>query len=425
MSDMGNRKMPTAIPTARQLEFQDWEFGLFLHFGLRTFHEGHRDFDGKPMDPARFNPTELDCEQWTATAKAAGMRYAILTAKHHDGFANWPSRYTDYSVASSPWQGGKGDVVREFADACRRQDMKIGLYYSPVDVSCPVYEDPRAYDDYFINQLSELLTGYGEIDILWFDSCGSERHTYDWDRITKEIRSMQPCILLFSMGDPDYRWVGNEEGIAPPRRWNTIAAEEYMKLEQLARPMRSSTLWLPSECNFRMRLANWFYSDQDEDTVKSLEELIGLYYYSVGRGCNLLLNFGPDRRGLLPDKDGARLLEFGAEIQRRFAHPIVSLADWQRVDDGWEVLLEKRALIDHLIVQEELTNGEHIQRFELQVAPKEPTELLTVYEGDNIGHKAICQFPPVMACQLKLRILKSDGPAMLRRLDTYFVAGQQ
>ena len=171
--------MRTAIPTQRQLEYQDWEFGLFLHFGIRTFYEGHRDWDGQAMSPEQFSPSAFDCKQWVETAKKAGARYMVLTAKHHDGFANWPSKYTDSSVASSPWREGKGDVIREFSEACHRYDMKMGLYYSPADASAPHYSDEKAYDDYFINQVGELLTGYGEVDILWFDGCGSEKHTYD------------------------------------------------------------------------------------------------------------------------------------------------------------------------------------------------------------------------------------------------------
>ncbi|MHB1356920.1 MAG: alpha-L-fucosidase, partial [Anaerolineae bacterium] len=205
----------TAIPTARQLEYQDWEFGLFLHFGLRTFYEGYRDWDERRMSPAAFNPSQLDCDQWVRIAAQAGVRYMVLVAKHHDGFANWPSRYTDFSVASSPWRAGGGDVVREFTQACAKYGMKTGLYYSPADINCPVYQDPGAYDDYFINQISELLVPYGPIDILWFDGCGSNDHLYDWPRIMGEIRRMQPNILIFNMGDPDFRWVGNESGLAP------------------------------------------------------------------------------------------------------------------------------------------------------------------------------------------------------------------
>src|SRR5699024_9158982 len=204
-------------PSPKQLAFQDWEFGLFIHFGLRTFYEGYVDFDEREMSPTSFNPTNLDCEQWVLTAKEAGMEYAVLTAKHHDGFSNWPSQYTNFSVAQTPWRDGQGDVVNEFIKACRKHDIKPGIYYSTYDGDADFYNDKdgKAYDDYFVNQITELLTNYGDIDILWFDGAGSEGHTYDWPRIIKTIRSLQPNILIFNMADPNFRWIGNEDGIAP------------------------------------------------------------------------------------------------------------------------------------------------------------------------------------------------------------------
>ncbi|NUP99467.1 MAG: alpha-L-fucosidase, partial [Armatimonadetes bacterium] len=291
-------------PTARQLQYQDWEYGMFLHFGLRTFYEGYRDMDERKMSPERFNPTELDCNNWCQVARDAGMKYLVLTAKHHCGFANWPSRTTEFSVASSPWKGGRGDVVAEFTTACREHGLAVGLYYSPYDAASPVYADPKAYDDYFINQISELLVPYGPIDILWFDGCGSEGHEYDWPRIIGEIRRMQPNIMLFNMGDPDFRWVGNEDGIAPWPTWNVVS-EVPFSIRREAGDAVGGQRWLPAECDVRVRERNWFYSDSDGHTLKSAAELLGLYYYSVGRGCNLLLNFGPDRRGLIPERDAA------------------------------------------------------------------------------------------------------------------------
>ena len=412
--------MISALPTPRQLEFQDWEFGLFIHFGIRTFFEGYRDWDGKPMEPAGFDPSELDCGQWARTAREAGMRYIVMTAKHHDGFALWPSQYTDFSVASSPWKDGMGDVVREFTDACRAEGLKIGLYYSPMDAAGKTYDDPKAYDDYFIAQISEILTGYGQIDMLWFDGCGSEGHTYDWPRIMGEVRRMQTNLLLFNMGDLDYRWVGNEAGIAPIPCWNTVEQVPFSVQtdapEILPRPQ-----WLPAECDCTMRESNWFYSDADAHTVKSLEQLMGLYYYSVGRGCNLLLNIGPDRRGLLPEPDRTRLLEFGAEIQRRFAGtPIASLAEFQREERRWEATLPQPTLIDHAVLQEDLLHGERVRRFRLSVAPAHSGPI-SVWEGRNIGHKAICRFPAISANRVILEVLEADATPILRRMEWHFV----
>ena len=411
----------TAKPTPRQLEYQDWEFGIFLHFGIRTFYEGHRDWDGKPMSPAAFNPAQLDCNQWVLTAQKAGARYMVLVVKHHDGFATWPSKHSTFTVAQSAWKGGKGDVAREFSDACRRHGMAMGLYYSPAEWGNPVFKDAKAYDDHFINQISEILTGYGELDILWFDGCGSEGHTYDWARIVKEIRRMQPRLLIFNMGDPDFRWVGNEAGVAPVPCWNTVE-EVPFSVQTMAKDRVGGPRWLPAECDCRMRERNWFYEDADEHTVKSVDELMGLYYYSVGRGCNLLLNIGPDRRGLLPDRDAARLLEFGAEFRRRFGKPLAIKSTATGKDGGMDYTLAEPALVDHAVLQEDLTDGEHVRRFALKAHVGGPP--IVVWEGHNIGHKAICHFPLVKTQKLTLHVTESSGPYRLRSAQFFSVAGE-
>ena len=410
-------ELKTAIPTRRQLEFQEWEFGLFLHFGIRTFYEGHADWDGKPMSAAAFSPSALDCDQWAETAKRAGANYIVLTAKHHDGFALWNSRYTDFSVASSPWKAGKGDVLREFTDACRRHDLKIGLYYSPMDASGAKYADAKVYDDYFIAQISEILTGYGAIDMLWFDGCGSENHAYDWSRIMGEVRRMQPEILIFNMGDPDYRWIGNEAGLAPSPCWNTVSSVEFsIQTEAKESGWRGKPVWLPAECDCRMRDFNWFYSDADAHTIKSVEELLGIYYYSVGRGCNLLLNIGPDRRGLLPDADASRLLEFAAERDRRFAAPYTAAA---KSPSRYVFTPAAPLLLNHVAAQEDLTDGERIREFTVKIQPEHGREAITVYTGRSIGHRAVCRFPEVRAHRAWLEITRSDGESKMRSVAFY------
>lgn len=412
--------MNSAIPSARQLAYQDWEFGLFMHFGIRTFYEGYVDWDGNPMLPARFNPSALDCDQWIATAKAAGMRYAVLTAKHHDGFANWPTRWTDYSVASSPWKGGKGDVIAEYVAACRRYSVRVGLYYSPADWHYP-YDDPQAYNDYLVGQLTELCTDYGEIDVLWFDGCGSEEREYDWPRIIDRVRGLQPEVLIFNMGDPDFRWVGNEAGLAPVPCWNTVDAVPFSVRRRDAQALGGAEpRWLPAECDCRMRARNWFYSEADEDTVKGPEELMGLYTYSVGRGCNLLLNVGPDRRGVLPDLDTQRLYSLGQELLRRFGTPLADLSAFARDDQAWTVLFDAPVQVDHAIVQEDIQFGEHIRRFEIDVLLSSTGgPAIQVYAGESVGHKAICPFPLVTARGLRLRVTAADGDVRLRALDLF------
>lgn len=412
--------MTTAKPTPKQLEYQDWELGMFLHFGVRTFYEGHRDWDGKPMSPANFNPAELDCDQWVTTAKAAGFNYIVLTAKHHDGFANWPSAYTDFSVAASPWKGGKGDVVQEFLDACHRHGIHPGLYYSPADASQNSFKaDAKAYDDYFLNQISEILhAGRGEVRVLWFDGCGSQDHQYDWGRIIPEIRKMQPKVAIFNMGDPDFRWVGNEAGIAPVPCWNTVKSVPLAVDTDRREAVGAQPTWLPAECDCRMRLQNWFYSDQDEDTVKSLDELMGLYYYSVGRGCNLLINIGPDRRGLLPDHDANRLIEFGREIRGRFSRPLLSLADFHIENGRWTCTPPAPIFIDHAVLQEDLSDGEHVRRFAVKALPTGGGEI-ALHEGHNIGHKAVCRFPLIAVRKIIVEVREADGPVKLRQIAVF------
>ena len=285
----------------KQLEFLNWEFGVFFHFGIRSFYPGHKDWDGIEMPAEGFMPTALDCEQWVTTAKAAGATYAILTCKHHDGFALWPSAYSKYGVAQSPWREGKGDVVREFTDACRRHGLKVGLYYSPAQWGSHAipFSNAREYDDYFIGQLGELLTHYGKIDYLWFDGCGSEGHEFDRARIVAEIDRMQPDILTFC--DPEWmpgvRWVGNEDGYASLNNPLVVNKTDFSELATEEQKLTES-MFLPAECDCKIR-NTWFY-DLNEETLKSVDELFGMYEMSVGHGSNFLLNIGPDHLGRLP-----------------------------------------------------------------------------------------------------------------------------
>lgn len=387
-------------PTEQQLKFLDWELGVFLHFGIRTFYEGHKDWDMQIMSPDRFNPSELDCEQWIQTIKEAGAKYAILVCKHHDGFANWPSKYTEYSVANTPWKNGKGDVVREFTDACRKYDIKIGLYYSPADFEAKK-RTGKEHDDFFINQISELLTNYGKIDYLWFDGCGSEGHQYDEKRIVDTIRTMQPEIMIFNMWDPDTRWVGNECGIANLDNSNVVKKLNFSVLTDKKETLAAER-FLPVECDCILRYNNWFYSDQDADTVKSIDELMGMYESSVGRGANLLINIAPDRRGLLPDRDAARLVEFGNEIKRRYQTPLASF-------EKDKITFTKPELINQVVLQEDLQYGENIKEFEIWIKPYLGEREFLVYKGERIGHKRICAFPAVRVAEITVKTIGENA----------------
>lgn len=411
-------------PTKGQLDWMDWEFGVFFHFGIRSFFLGHKDWDKREMPVSEFNPKELDCEQWIRTIKEAGAKYAILVAKHHDGFANWPSKYTEYSVANSPWKDGKGDVVREFVDACRKFGIKTGIYYSPAQWGNEIsFENEKEYDDYFINQISELLSNYGKIDYLWFDGCGSANHNYDKDRIISTIRGLQPDILIFSMWDPDTRWVGNEDGYADMPNFSTIKDMGLSDSDdESSFPIHGR--FLPAECDFKMR-STWFDCEENEDTVKSVEELVGIYELSVGRGANFLINIGPDRRGLLPEIDAKRLLEFGAEIKRRYGEPIKDFSDLRPVkgeNDSFSITSPKAQLVNRVILKENLTEGESVTSFKIYAnLPHNVNQRICVYMGCSIGHKAICVFPAILTAKITVEVVSHRGEYEIADMKAYYV----
>ncbi len=381
-------------PTKKQLEFLDWEMGVFFHFGIRTFNEGHKDWDGKPMALESFNPTELDCDNWMKTVVESGARYAIMTTKHHDGFALWPSKYTEYSVKNAKWKDGKGDVVREFTDSCRKYGVKVGLYYSPAQQGFTAMDD-KEYDDYFINQISEILTGYGKIDYLWFDGCGSENHEYDTDRIIKVIRGLQPDIMIFSMWDPDTRWCGNEEGVATPDIRNVVRSAATSVNDGKAEYEESK--FLPYECDCKIRRFNWFYSDCDSQYLRSVDDLMGLYDYSVGRGGNLLVNIAPDRRGLLPERDSEVFIEFGKRAKAQFENP-VEIEKIRQEGNVYELFVKDATNITCVVIEEDMTDGESVRAFDLGFAETKYWDIgdyIKLHSGLGIGHKRIVRLPSV------------------------------
>ena len=420
-------------PTQQQLEYMDWEFGLFFHFGIRSFYPGHKDWDGVPMPLSGFAPQSLNCEDWVLSAKKAGATYAILTTKHHDGFALWPSAYTEYSVKNTPWKDGCGDVVAEFVAACRKYDLKVGLYYSPAQwgESAVSFANAKDYDDYFINQIGELLTGYGKIDYLWFDGCGSEGHTYDHERIVKEIFRMQPEILTFC--DPEWfpcvRWVGNEDGYASLDNPLVVSKTDFSELSA-EEQILSHASFLPSECDCKIR-STWFY-DENEETLKSADELFGMYEMSVGHGSNFLLNIGPDSRGLLPEADKKRLFELGEKI-RAYQAPI-NVYTFERTGENeytlsvhnqnkakWESM-SSIGLANRMVLMEDLTEGQTITSFRLWAyLPGYQHKKILIYEGRTIGHKLICPFGAIRGSKYVLEILGSTGTPKLRDMRAYLI----
>ena len=417
----------------KKLEFLDWEFGVFFHFGIRSFFPGHKDWDGKEMPMEAFNPTELDCENWLKTAKAGGATYAILTCKHHDGFALWPTKYSEYSVAGSRWKDGKGDVVREFVDACRKVGLKVGLYYSPAQWGkyAISFKNTEEYDGYFINQIRELLTGYGKIDYLWFDGCGSEGHEYDKARIVKAINEYQPDILTFC--DPEWnpgvRWIGNEDGYASLNNPLVVSSTDFSELSTEEQKL-SSAMFLPAECDCKIR-NTWFYDD-NEETLKSVDELFGMYEMSVGHGSNFLLNIGPDNQGLLPEADAERFLALGKRIRASYGQPLDFSAPVKEGDTyiithkemdepSWEMPTENH-LSNTIVISEDLTNSQKISSFSVYAyLPHYKKKKIQVFEGKTVGHKVFCKFSPIRATKYEVVINASDGEHRITDIKAFYV----
>jgi alpha-L-fucosidase len=396
-----------ALPTKNQIAWQDMELGFFVHFGINTFCD--QEWGDGTDSLIKFNPISLDARQWVKLAKEAGFKYFVLTAKHHDGFCLWPTKTTDYSVKSSPWKNGEGDVVLECAKACQEEDMPFGVYISPWDRHEKCYPDKEKYDDFYCEQLTEILTQYGPIVEVWFDGAGSEGREYDWERINGLVKKYQPNAMIFNMGQPTIRWVGNEEGVAPYPCWNTRQdAKVSMFSDDKVNWLPGTPDWLPAECDVPIRGDHWFWHPNDEHSLRSLDDLLSIYYQSVGHGTNLLLNVAPDDRGLIPEVDMERVLEFGNEIRRRFSNPIAITKGM-----GNELILELpgEMQINTVSLQEDLAGGERIRKYEIDCW--EENQWSNIAEGSAIGHKRIQCLPTVKTNKLRLRVLESIGEALI------------
>ncbi|MBO0811692.1 MAG: alpha-L-fucosidase [Microlunatus sp.] len=386
--------LPLLPPSPGQLAWQRQELGVFFHFGVNTF-AGLEWSDGT-LSPGSFDPAELDADQWVGTAAAIGARYVVLTAKHHDGFCLWPTATTDYSVASSPWQGGAGDVVAEVGEAAEKYGLGLGLYLSPWDRHAACYPDPAAYDRYYQQQLRELCTRYGTLSELWFDGAGSQGREYDWAGIGEVIAETQPQAMIFNMGDPTIRWVGNEDGLAADPVEYVVAETDFSQYTVQTTKL-DRALYLPPECDVSIR-KGWFWADHDHP--KSLDHLLAIHYRSVGMGANLLLNLPPDDRGLLPDQDLSRLREWRTELDRRFGSPIEAVL----TPDGpgrWRADFGSAVRLDHLELAEDYTDGQRVAAHKIISGD----QLLA--GGLTIGNKRLHVFDEVETSSL---IITVDGP---------------
>ena len=449
------------VPSERQLRWHDLEFYGFVHFSVNTFTD--REWGYGDESPAVFHPTSLDARQWARVARDAGMQGLILTAKHHDGFCLWPSAYSGHSVKNSPWKDGAGDVVRELSVACRECGLKLGLYLSPWDRNHPDYGRPQ-YVEYYRNQLNELLTQYGELFEFWFDGAnggdgyyGGARETRRIDRSTyynfpllwEMARARQPEAILFSDAGPDIRWVGNEVGYAAQTCWAKIKPEgifvgEVDNPERLGRGEADGTVWRPAEVDVSLR-PGWFYHPQEHP--KPLDELLNIYFASVGRGCCLLLNIPPDRRGLIPDEDLQRLREFRQALDAIFAEDVAAgkavtasnirgndpafaagnVTDdnpatyWATDDDVREaslsVQLDAPTRISCLRLEEYLPLGQRIESFAIDAGLW--GQWLEMAVGTTIGPRRMLRFPAITANQLRIRITGAQACPTLRRVAIY------
>ena len=435
--DMASR----LVPTPQQLAWQQMEFTCFLHFGINTF-TGREWGDGKE-DPAIFNPTELDCEQWVRALKEGGFKMAIITAKHHDGFCLWPTRTTKHSVASSPWKNGKGDVVQELRKACDKYGLKFGVYLSPWDRNAECYGQGEAYNKFFIEQLTELLTNYGEVHEVWFDGANGEgpngkKQEYDWDAILKTIRRLQPKAVTAIMGD-DVRWVGNEGGLGRTTEWSATALmpnsypgsdEVYKRLgiNAMSKDLGSRELvskasdlfWYPSEVDVSIR-PGWFYHAEEDGKVKSLKHLSDIYFQSVRYNSVLLLNIPPDRRGLIHEADIKRLKEFADYRQQTFADNRVKNGRkyWSTTSGGEAVYaLKSKSEINLVMLQEDITKGQRVEAFTVEALTDNGWK--EVGKGTTIGYKRMLRFPAVNANKLRVRIDECRLTAYVSQVAAYY-----
>ena len=434
------------IPTPQQLSWQQMELTAFLHLGINTF-TGREWGDGKE-DPALFNPSELNAEQWVRTLKEAGFKMVLLTAKHHDGFCLWPTATTKHSVASSPWKKGQGDVVRELRKACDKYDMKFGVYLSPWDRNAECYGDSPRYNDFFIRQLTELLTNYGEVHEVWFDGANGEgpngrKQVYDWEAFYKTIQRLQPKAVMAIMGD-DVRWVGNEKGLGRETEWSATVltpgiytrSEEnnkrlgvFSKAKDLgSRSMLAEAtelFWYPSEVDVSIR-PGWFYHAEEDTKVKSLKHLSDIYFQSVGYNSVLLLNIPPDRRGLIHEADVKRLKDFAAYRKRVFAdnRVVKGRKEWNAVSGSEKIYsLKSESEINVVMLQEDIAKGQRVESFAVEVLTEQGWQ--EVGQGTTVGYKRLLRFPAVKASQLKVKINECRLTAHISQVGAFYATPLQ
>lgn len=416
-------------PSPQQVAWQELEFGVIVHFNPNTWLD--QEWGDGTAKPSVFNPSQVDPGQWARAAKAAGAKYLILVAKHHDGFALWPTGQSEYSVKNSPWLGGKGDLVKMTSEAVRDEGMGFGIYLSPWDRHEPKYADSKAYDKFYTAQLVELASHYGPIAEWWLDGAGSAGHVYDFDKYIEELRTYQPNAMVFAdtalFEYGDIRWVGNESGFIVGENWNVIDRHGYLR-------------WRPVEVDTPMHHLQWFWHPNSDQTLKSLDELVEIWEKSVGLGGQLVLGIAPDKRGLLPEADVQRLRELGEAIEKLYgpasnlvpgnlksAGNIAAAVDGDR-DSFWsapdgthnatlELNFKQPVTFDSALSMEWINAGQRVQKYAVEAWQN--GRWVRLAQAQAIGRMKIDHFAPVTTSRVRLNILSSSDPVHIREFQLF------
>ncbi|HPO14369.1 MAG TPA: alpha-L-fucosidase [Candidatus Hydrogenedentes bacterium] len=406
--------MNPAKPTPEQAAWQDMELGMFIHFAPNTWQDLEGDDRSTPLD--KINPTALDTDQWVSVAESMGAKYIVFVAKHVGGFCMWQTDTTDYSIKNTAWRDGKGDVLADLSASCKKRGMKLGVYLSPRDDEhgvdtggkCKDAAKQAEYDKLYRQQLTEVLSKYGELCEVWFDGSNIIE-------VGDILKQHAPYAVIFQGKYASIRWVGNEDGIAPYPAWNTVKDSAPLGGATAADGDPNGSKWIPNECDARMR-RDWFWNSKNAGTLKSVDELMSMYYQSVGHGAVLLLNATPDTTGRIPDADAQRAAEFGSEIQRRFGK---SLAETSGTGNTLELTLTTPTPIDHIITMEDITQGERVREYVLEGLQNGTWKELC--KGSAIGHKKIDQFKPIAVEKIRLHITASAAEPIIRKLAAYSI----
>lgn len=446
------------VPTQNQIDWQKMETYAFVHFGLNTFNDLEWGFGNTPAET--FNPTDLDCEQWARIIKAAGLKGVMLTAKHHDGFCLWPSRYTEYSVKNSPWRDGKGDMVRELSEACKKHGLKLGIYLSPWDRNHAEYGRPE-YVTYFHNQMKELLSNYGELFEYWFDGANGgdgwygganekrnidARTYYRYEEARKTINELQPRAVIFGGTCADIRWIGNEEGWAGETNWSAFDDEKGGKLTD---GVQDGNKWEPGECDVSIR-PGWFYHAREDHQVRSLSHLVDLYYRSVGHNANFLLNFPVALNGKIHPADSARVMEWRKTIDAELRTNLLAHAKAEATnhrgnspeyapenatDGDWDtywatedsiphgsitLTLPQKQAVNRLMIQEYIPLGQRVISFRVEYLDNGKWQTVETSERmTTVGYKRLLRFKTVETERIRVVFEKAKGPLCINNIEAF------